>query len=105
MSLQIESDLRLEFEGHSLHVRDEGDDLVAEFSSLSAARRLRSSLPVAAGPLPEVCRLPGSDEINARIEVRGRVVATLDTRDHVATVRMRWWGAIATLLRLPSRGK
>ena len=103
MSFQIESDLHLEFEGHSLHVRDEGDDLVAEFSSLSAVRRLRSSLPITAGPLPEVCRLPGLDEISARIEVRGRVVATLDTRDHVATVRTRWWGAIATLLHLPSR--
>ena len=103
MSLHIESDLHLDFEGHSLHVRDEGDDLVAEFSSLSAARCLRSSLPIGPGPLPQSCRLPGLDEINARIEVRGRVVATLETRDHVATIRMRWWGAIATLLRLPSR--
>ena len=103
MSLRIESNLRLDFEGHSLHVRDEGDDLVAEFSSLAAVRRLRSTLPIGPGPLPKSCRLPGLDEITARIEVRGRVVATLDTRSHVARVRMRWWGAIATFLRLPCR--
>ena len=103
MSLQIESDLHVDFEGHSLHVRDEGDGLVAEFSSLTAVRRLKASLPVAPGPLPEACRLPGLDEITARIEVRGHVVATLDTSGHVATVRMRWLGALATLLRLPSR--
>ena len=66
MSLHIESDLRLEFEGHELSLRDDGEDLVAEFSSLSAVRRLRRTLKVLPGPLPPVCRLPGLDEITAR---------------------------------------
>ena len=104
MSLHIESDLRLEFEGHELSLRDQGDGLVAEFSSLSAVRRLQRTLKVRPGPFPPVCRLPGLDEINARIVVRGRTVATLNTRGHAANVKMSWLGLLATLLHLPASG-
>ena len=104
MSLHIESDLRLEFEGHELSLRDDGDDLVAEFSSLTAVRRLKRTLKVRPGPLPPVCRLPGLDEITARVVVRGRTVAVLDTRGHSANVKPVWLGLIATLLHLPAPG-
>ena len=103
MSLQITSDLQLDFDGHTLHLRDEGDTLVAEFSSLAALRRFRSTLRLRPGPLPEALRLPGLDGITASATVGGRVVAVLDTTDHVAKVRMRWLGLIATVLGLPHR--
>ena len=101
MSLNIESDLRLEFEGHELSLRDDGDGLVAEFSSLSAVRHLRRTLKVGPGKFPPACRLPDLDEITARVVVRGRTVANLDTTGHSANVKFAWWGLIATLLHLP----
>ncbi|MDG2055563.1 MAG: hypothetical protein P8J86_12775 [Phycisphaerales bacterium] len=102
MSLQIESDLHLEFDGHVLSLRDEGgQSLVAEFSSLRAVRRLKRSLPLRPGPLPPMLQRPGLDDIVARVVVRGRTVAVLDTRGHVASLNLSWWGLIATLLHLP----
>jgi hypothetical protein len=84
-----------------LSLRDEGEGLVVEFSSLAAVRRLRRSLPLRPGPLPPILQLPGLDEITARVVVRGRTVAVLDTRGHVASLSLSWWGLVATLLHLP----
>ena len=103
MSVRIETDLDLEFEGHELSLRNEGSSLVAEVSSLSALRLLRRRLPLKPGPMPEVMRLPGLDEITARVVIRGRTVAVLDTRNHVAAVKPAWWGLLATMLHLPKK--
>jgi hypothetical protein len=101
MSVQIETDISLEFEGHELSLRNEGDSLVAEFSSLSARRRLRQVVPLRPGPIPEVMRFPGLDEITGRVVVRGRTIAVLATRGYVAKVNPAWWGLLATLLHFP----
>lgn len=103
MPIEIHSDLSLAFEGHELSLRNEGASLVAEFSSLSAVRRLRRTLPLEPGPLPEVMRFPGLDELTTRVVVRGRTIAVLATSNHVASIRMRWWGLFATMMRLPRR--
>lgn len=103
MPIQIESDLRLEFEGHDLSLRNEGDSLVAEFSSLSALTCLRRRIPFRPGPLPEVLRVPGLDELTARVVVRGRTIAVLANRGHVASIRPAWLALISTLLHLPAR--
>lgn len=103
MPLQIDSDLRLEFEGHDLSLRSEGESLVAEFSSLSALKCLRKRIALRPGPLPKALRLPGLDELTARVVVRGRTIAVLENRDYVATVRPAWLALISTLLHFPAR--
>lgn len=103
MTLQIDSDLRLEFEGHDLSLRSEGESLVAEFSSLSALRRLRKTISVRPGPLPEALRLPGLDELNARVVVRGRTIAVLANHDHVPSIKPDWLALVSTVLHLPTR--
>ncbi len=101
MSLQIECDLQVEFEGHKLLLRDQGDDFVAEFSSLAAVRRFKRSLPLRPGPLPPILQRRGLDAMSARVVVRGRTVAMLNTQGHIASFRPCWWGLIATLLHWP----
>ena len=103
MPHQIDSDLRLEFEGHDLSLRSEGQSLVAEISSLSALRCLRRMTALRPGPLPRALHLPGLDELTARVVVRGRTIAVLENHDHVASVRPDWLALISTLLHLPAR--
>jgi len=103
MQLEIQSDLTLEFEGHELRLRNEDRRLVAEFSSLSALRCLRRRIPLRPGPLPETLRVPGMDDLTARVMVRGRTIAVLANRGYVASIRPAWLSLIATLLHLPAR--
>ena len=103
MSVEIHTDITLEFEGHELTLRNEGPSLVAEFSSLSALRHLRRRLPLKPGPMPQLMRFPGLDEITARVVVRGRTVAVLATRHYVAAVTPDWWGLLATALHFPKK--
>ena len=101
MHLEIHSDLNLEFEGHELSLRNEGDNLVAEFSSLTALRLLRRKLPLKTGPLPKALRLPGLEGFTTMVVVRGRTIAILTCSEHSARVRPSWWSLLATLLHLP----
>ena len=103
MQLEIQSDLTLEFEGHELTLHNEDRRLVAEFSSLTALRRLRRRVPLRPGPLPEVLRLPGIDGLTANVVVRGRTIAVLRCSQNIAAVKLAWWSLFATMLHLPGR--
>ena len=103
MQLEIESDLSLEFEGHGLSLRNEEPSLVAEFSSLSALRRLRRTFPMKPGPLPKPLQMPGLEGLSARVVVRGRTIAVVGCTGQEAVLRTAWWSLLATILHLPSR--
>ena len=102
MPIQIELDLRVEHSGNEIVLRGEGENITAEFDSLSSLRRMKKSLPSISGPFSAACRIPGMDSLKARILVRGRAVATLQTSGHVARTRILWPGLLATVLHLPA---
>ena len=103
MPVMIASDLLIEHAGHRLRLRGEANLLIAEFESLSALRQFRKGLSATGNRLPPVLHLPGLDEVTVRVRLRNRDIALVDTRDFTATVTLRWWALIATLLRLPAR--
>lgn len=104
MPVTIASDLLLEQAGHRMKLRGDANRLVAEFDSLSALRSVKRSLPALPGRLPESLRLPGLDEVEILIRVRGRDIARATTANHSLSVRPRWGALLATLLHLPARG-
>ena len=103
MPVTIASDLLLEQAGNRLKLRGEANQLVAEFDSLSALRRVKRSLPSLGGRLPESLRLPGLDQVSISVRVRGRDIALAKTTNHALSVRLRWGALLATLLHLPGR--
>ena len=104
MSVLIASDLLIEHSGHRMRLCGKANSLVAEFDSLAALRSWRRSLPALGTPLPATFRLPGLDGISIQIRVRGRTIALVSTRDFTTSVKVRWLGLLAAVLRLPSRG-